>query len=71
MGIIDSKFYKRKLSDECWVCDDVPEFIKDEGVEGGAMFAQEGLTTMPKVVPSGSVLIYGTKYNYYNKSKKQ
>lgn len=71
LGIIDSKFYKRKLSDECWVCDDVPEFIKDEGVEGGAMFAQEGLTTMPKVVPSGSVLIYGTKYNYYNKSKKQ
>ena len=46
LGVIDSKFYKRKMSDECWVCDDVPEFIKDEGVEGGAMFAQEGLTTM-------------------------
>lgn len=71
LGVIDSKFYKRKMSDECWVCDDVPEFIKDEGVEGGAMFAQEGLTTMPMEIPTGSVLIYGTKYNYYNKSKKQ
>lgn len=71
LGIIDSKFYKRKLSDECWVCDDVPEFIKDEGVEGGATFAQEGLTTMPMEIPTGSVLIYGTKYNYYNKNKKR
>ena len=71
LGVIDSKFYKRKMSDECWVCDDVPEFIKDEGVEGGAMFAQEGLTTMPMEIPTGSVLIYGTKYNYYNKNKKQ
>jgi hypothetical protein len=71
LGVIDSKFYKRKLSDEMWVCDEVPEFIKDDGIEAGATFAQEGLTTMPKAVPSGSVLIYGTKYNYYNKSKKQ
>lgn len=71
LGVIDSKFYKRKLSDECWVCDEKPDFIKDDGVEAGATFAQEGLTTMPKAVPSGSVLIYGTKYNYYNKSKKQ
>ena len=71
LGVVDSKFYKRKLSDECWVCDDVPEFIKDEGVECGATFAQEGLTTMPMEIPSGSVLIYGTKYNYYNKRKNK
>lgn len=71
LGIIDSKFYKRKLSDESWICDEVPEFIKDCGAEAGATFAQEGLTTMPMEIPSGNVLIYGTKYNYYNKSKKK
>lgn len=71
LGIIDSKFYKRKLSDESWICDEVPEFIKDCGAEAGATFAQEGLTTMPMEIPSGNVLIYGTKYNFYNKNKKK
>lgn len=71
LAAVDSRFYKRKLSDEVWTCDSKPDFIEDDAVEAGAVFAQEGLTTMPKEVPSGSVLIYGTKYNYYNKSKKQ
>jgi len=71
LGIVDSKFYKRKLSDEGWVCDELPSFITDEACEAGATFVPSGLTTMGKMIPSGSVLIYGTKYDYYNKAKKK
>ena len=66
LGIVDSKFYKKKLSDEVWICDSKPEFIQDDAVGEGTVFAQEGITTMPKAVPSGTVLIYGTTYNYFN-----
>lgn len=71
LGIVDSKFYKRKLSDEGWVCDELPSFITDEACEAGATFVPSGLTTMGKMIPSGSVLIYGTKYDYYNKLNKK
>ena len=65
LGLIDDKFYKRKLSDSGWVCEGIADCIANcEGVEEGATFMQSGLTTMPKMVPSGSVLIYGTKYDY-------
>ena len=71
LGLIDDKFYKRKLSDSGWVCDGIADCVAGcEGVAEGATFVQSGLTTMPKVVPSGSVLIYGTKYDYYNKMNK-
>lgn len=71
LGIVDSKFYKKKLSDEVWVCDSKPDFIQDDAVGEGTVFAQEGITTMPKAVPSGTVLIYGTNYNYYNDITKK
>lgn len=71
LGLIDERFYKRKMSDSAWVCDGIADCVADcEGLAEGATFVQSGLTTMPKVVPSGSVLIYGTKYDYYNKDKK-
>lgn len=70
LGLIDGKFYKKKLSDNAWVCDGIADCVAGcEGVGEGATFIQSGITTMPKVVPSGSVLIYGTKYDYYNKMK--
>lgn len=70
LGLIDGKFYKRKLSDNAWVCDGIADCVAGcEGIGEGATFIQSGITTMPKVVPSGSVLIYGTKYDYYNKMK--
>ena len=71
LGIVDSKFYKKKLSDEVWVCDSKPDFIQDDAVGSGTVFAQEGITTMPKAVPSGTVLIYGTNYNYFNDVTKK
>ena len=71
LGLIDGKFYKKKLSDNTWVCDGIADCVAGcEGVGEGATFVQSGITTMPKVVPSGSVLIYGTKYDYYNKVNK-
>ena len=71
LGLIDDKFYKRKMSDNAWVCDGIADCVAGcEGVGEGATFVQSGITVMPKVVPSGSVLIYGTKYDYYNKMNK-
>ena len=71
LGLIDAKFYKKKLSDNSWVCEGIADCVAGcEGIAEGATFVQSGITTMPKVVPSGSVLIYGTKYDYYNKMHK-
>lgn len=71
LGLIDDRFYKRKMSDSAWVCDGIADCVAGcEGVGEGATFVQSGMTVMPKVVPSGSVLIYGTKYDYYNKMNK-
>ena len=71
LGLIDDRFYKRKMSDNAWVCDGIADCVAGcEGIGEGATFVQSGITTMPKVVPSGSVLIYGTKYDYYNKVNK-
>lgn len=71
LGLIDDRFYKRKMSDNAWVCDGIADCVAGcEGVGEGATFVQSGMTVMPKVVPSGSVLIYGTKYDYYNKMNK-
>lgn len=71
LGLIDDRFYKRKMSDNAWVCDGIADCVAGcEGVGEGATFVQSGMTVIPKVVPSGSVLIYGTKYDYYNKMNK-
>jgi hypothetical protein len=71
LGLIDDRFYKRKMSDNAWICDGIADCVAGcEGVGEGATFVQSGMTVMPKVVPSGSVLIYGTKYDYYNKMNK-
>lgn len=71
LGLIDDRFYKRKMSDNAWVCDGIADCVAGcEGIGEGATFVQSGITTIPKVVPSGSVLIYGTKYDYYNKVNK-
>lgn len=71
LGLIDDRFYKRKMSDNAWVCDGIADCVAGcEGIGEGATFVQSGMTVMPKVVPSGSVLIYGTKYDYYNKMNK-